>query len=63
LWDNVIDWLVSSTLLDERISNGRDGQDMLNVVFLLNVVVSLNFYEVYMITENSEDILVSSIGH
>ena len=35
---------------------------MLNVVFLLNVVVSLNFYEVYMITENSEDILVLSIG-
>ena len=34
-WDNIIDQLVSSALLD--VSNGRDGLDVLNVVSLLNV--------------------------
>ena len=44
---NAVDRLVSSALLDVRFSNGREGQDVSNVVFSF-------FYEVYIVMEDSK---------
>ena len=53
--NNAINQLVSSALLDVRFSE-REGRDVLNVVFWFNI------YEVYMVVEDSKDLLVLSIG-